>query len=65
MQGGLPMCVDGDIAYFLLAIFSSCWDYVGETYQLAVKTLALAWERFQPHLQWIGPLFGIAMAARR
>jgi hypothetical protein len=48
-----------------LAIISSYWDYVGETYQLSVRTLALAWERFQPHLQWIGPLFGIAMAAWR
>jgi hypothetical protein len=59
------MCVDGDIFCAAIEAFRNSWDQVVATYSYTVDALALAWTRLQPHLQWIGPLFGIAMAAWR
>ena len=59
------MCVDGDIFCAVVAAFWNFSNQVVEVYHYGVDTLAIVWARIQPHLQWIGPLFGIAMAAWR
>jgi hypothetical protein len=50
---------------FVSLVLVFLWNLLTSVPQRTLKFLAWAWAEIQPHLQWIGPLFGIAMAAWR
>jgi hypothetical protein len=59
------MCADGGLVCVIVTVFWELLNSVIQAYQATVQALISAWTHIQPHLQWIGPLFGIAMAAWR
>ena len=49
----------------LATLFLGSLNAISHAYENGLLWLAWAWSELKPHLQWIGPLFGIAMGAWR